>query len=43
MDKGGVQMIPITEALDLFACSSVGQWLLVALVFVLAIRLLGHM
>lgn len=35
-------MIPLTAALDLFACSSVGQWLLVTLVFVIALRLLFH-
>lgn len=36
-------MIPLTAALDLFTVSTVGQWLFVTLVFVIAIRLLyGH-
>ena len=35
-------MIPITDALSLFTCSSVGRWLVVVLVFVIAIKLLAH-
>lgn len=35
-------MIPITNALDLFACPSVGQYLLVAFVGVWALRLIYH-
>lgn len=35
-------MIPITNALDLFTCSSVGQYLVVALVGAWALRLIYH-
>lgn len=35
-------MIPITNALDLFTCSSVGQYLLVTFVGVWALRLIYH-
>lgn len=35
-------MIPITHALDLFTCSSVGRYLVVALVGAWALRLIYH-
>lgn len=35
-------MIPITNALDLFTCSSVGQYLVVTFVGVWALRLIYH-
>lgn len=35
-------MIPITNALDLFTCSSVGQYLVVALVGAWALKLIYH-
>lgn len=33
-------MIPLTAALDLFTCDSVGQYLIITMVFVFALRLL---
>lgn len=35
-------MIPLTDALSLFTSPSVGRWLFVTLVFVLALRLLNN-
>lgn len=35
-------MIPITDALDLFTCPSVGQYLVVTFVGVWALRLIYH-
>lgn len=35
-------MIPIIDALDLFNCSSVGQYLVVAFVGVWALKLIYH-
>lgn len=35
-------MIPLTDALDLFACSSVGRYLVVAFVGAWALKLICH-
>lgn len=35
-------MIPITNALDLFTCSTVGQYLVVAFVGAWALKLIYH-
>lgn len=35
-------MIPITEAIDLFTCSSVGQYLFVAFVGAWALKFIYH-
>lgn len=35
-------MIPITDALDLFTCSSVGQWLFIAFFGAWALKLIYH-